>query len=72
MDYYRFHRHPVSRGEHTPAARGRVVSEPSVRVDRVMVASSDFKHLGSFSSGTYPTQAEGIQPLVNNGAADST
>jgi len=65
VDYYRF----VVTEFHV--ARTRSLHEDelylshSVHVDGVIVAS-DFKHLGSFNSGTYPTQAHGIQTQVIN------
>jgi hypothetical protein len=60
MDYYRF----IVTQFHVANTRSLHEDElylsHSVHVDGVMVAT-DFKHLGSFNNGTYPTQAHGIQ-----------
>lgn len=65
MDYYRF----IVTQFHVANTRSLHEDElylsHSVHVDGVMVAS-DFKHLGSFNNGTYPTQAQGIQAQVIN------
>jgi hypothetical protein len=65
VDYYRF----IVTQFHVAGTRSTDDDElylsHSVHIDGVMVAS-DFKHLGSFGSGTYPTQADGIQALVIN------